>query len=81
MQIITIACPIALPCELLADTAPIWVDDQGNRYRVASGVLDVAPETVTTDIKKVDGTLQIVYSSSGLAALAEMGLTPETYNE
>jgi len=76
MDIIVIACPIALPCELLSDTAPIWVDKEGNQYRVASGLLDTVPENVVSEIKPVDGTLQIVYSYSGLETLAQMGLTP-----
>ena len=76
MQIIVIACPIALPCELLSDTAPIWVDNVGNQYRVASGLLDTVPENVATEIKPVDGTLQIVYSYSGYETLIAMGLTP-----
>ena len=76
MDIIVIACPIALPCELLSDTAPIWVDNEGNQYRVASGLLDTVPENVVSEVKTVDGTLQVVYSNSGLETLAQMGLTP-----
>lgn len=78
MDIIVIACPIALTCELLSDTAPIWVDVNGNQYRVASGLFDTIPETVTSEVKTVDGTLQIVYSNSGLETLVQMGLRPLT---
>ena len=81
MNIITIACPIALPCEYLSDTAPIWVDVSGNRYRVCSGIFDTTPENVTNEVKIVDGTIQIVYSNSGLETLAAMGLVPEILDE
>jgi hypothetical protein len=77
MERITIACPIALPCELLSENAPIWIDELGNEYRVASGVLDSIPESATYEVKLVDGTIQIVYSNSGLETLAAMGLKPQ----
>jgi hypothetical protein len=76
MDIIVIACPIALPCELLSENAPIWVDNEGNEYRVASGIFDTVPENVVSEVKTVDGTIQIVYSNSGYETLIAMGLTP-----
>lgn len=74
MNRVTIVCPIALTCEYLTESAPIWVDAQGNKYRVASGIFDEPIAEATYDIKPADNTLQAVYGESGLDILAQMGL-------
>ena len=74
MNRITIACPIALTCEYITDTAPIWVDASGNEYRVASGIFENPPEAVAEQARLADNTIQMVYGESGLEVLAQMGL-------
>lgn len=64
---VTIACPIDLTHpEVNLDTAPIWVDAEGNEYRVASGNIEVGED--------LDPLILVKEDMDGLAALAELGL-------
>lgn len=71
----TIACPISMTHDgINPDSAPIWVDADGNQYRVASGFIDGCE--ATEHQTATPSAVTILIGPPGLAALAAMGLTP-----
>jgi hypothetical protein len=69
-MITTIACPLSLTHpEVNPDTAPIWVDARGEKYRVASGIISAGSD--------IDPRILVQEGMDGLSALAMMGLTPD----
>jgi hypothetical protein len=66
----TIACPLDLTHpEVNPDTAPVWVSADGTEYLVASGNIEAGED--------LDPRILVREGMDGLAALAEMGLTPK----
>jgi hypothetical protein len=65
------------------ETAPIWLDADGNEYLVASGQLDEPldedgnpiPYVTSDPIEAQPDRLNVVVGMDGLSALAAMGLT------
>jgi hypothetical protein len=75
-DITTLACPPSMSDpNVNPDTAPIWLDADGNEYLVASGQLDGEYET-SDPIEAQPYRLNVVVGMDGLSALAAMGLTP-----
>lgn len=73
METVTIACPISMTHpEVDQDSAPIWVDANGNEYRVASGRLEGYTATESSVASPLRVT--IVIGTDGLFALSDMGL-------
>lgn len=72
-MITTIACPAAMTHPEVPDAAPVWVDAEGNEYRVASGVIDDCKAT-RHKLAKPD-KITIMTDIPGLEALSAMGLS------
>jgi hypothetical protein len=72
-MITTIACPAAMTHPEVPDAAPVWVDADGNEYRVASGVIDDCKAT-RHKLAKPD-KITIMTDIPGLEALSAMGLS------
>lgn len=72
MEITTIACPPGFTDPNVDENAPIWVDDDGNEYRVASGQLDGYTATSNTLASPLGVTVAI--GPDGKLALENMGL-------
>lgn len=79
MEIVTIACPPNFTDPNVADNAPIWVDANGVKYKVASGPLE--GYTATGPVVAQTNRVNIVIGPDGLTALALMGLTVKEIKE
>ena len=84
MRIVTIALPPDMEdLNVNPETAPIWADANGNKYLVASGILDDPLDEdgnpilyITSDpIETQPDRVNVVIDMDGLAALVAMGLT------
>jgi hypothetical protein len=84
MTITTIALPPSMEDpNVNPETAPIWVDDEGNEYLVASGILadpldedgNPIPYVTSDPIEAQPDRINVVVDMDGLTALAAMGLT------
>lgn len=74
-MIVTIACPISMTHDgVNPSVAPIWFDSQGNKYYVASGIIDGCVETEHK--KAVPDLVTVIFGLEGLETLSEMGLKP-----
>lgn len=71
-MITTIACPAAMTHPEVPDAAPVWVDAEGNEYRVASGIIEDCKAT-RHNLANPD-KITIMIDMPGLEALAAMGL-------
>ena len=75
MQLVTIACPVSRYDESIdVETAPIWQDDKGKLYYVASGALEGLYET-SEPVLAIPTRINVVVGVDGLTALAMMGLS------
>lgn len=76
METVTIACPPGLTDpNVNQETAPVWVDLEGVKYLVASGLLE---GYVTSDPVEVrTDRVNVVVGPDALTALTMMGLAPE----
>jgi hypothetical protein len=80
-DITTIALPPSMEDpNVNPETAPIWVDDEGNEYLVASGILEGEYET-SDPIEAQPDRINVVVDMDGLTALAAMGLTKQEDGE
>jgi hypothetical protein len=79
MNIVTIACPAGFTDENVAENAPIWLDDNGVEYKVASGLLE--GYTTSEPIEATSDRVNVVVGMNGLDALAAMGLTVKESEE
>jgi hypothetical protein len=76
---ITIVEHITLPAVLTSTDSPVWQDDEGNQYRVASGLTDDLPEMAWQPEngempKACPQKAVIIAGMDGLDALSAMGL-------
>jgi hypothetical protein len=83
-EITTIALPPSMDHpNVNPETAPIWLDAEGNEYLVASGLLNdpldedgnPIPYVTSDSIEAQPDRLNVVVGMDGLEALAAMGLT------
>lgn len=76
METTTIACPVGFTDPNVDPaTSPIWIDAAGNRYAVASGLLEGYVTTEHTTATPSGVT--IIVGVDGLTALGMMGLCPD----
>lgn len=76
-MIVTIACPISMTHpEINPESAPIWLDQVGNKYRVTSGIIEECGSTEHT--LATANKITILTDLPGLEALATMGLSQPT---
>jgi len=75
-MIITIALPPGMTDpNVNPDTAPTWLDGDGNPYLVASGLLE-GDYTTSDPITAQPDRINVVVGMDGLEALSAMGLSP-----
>lgn len=72
--ITTIACPPNMSDpNVNVETAPIWFDEFGNQYLVASGIVE-GEYTTSNPIEAQPDRINVVVGYVGLEALSMMGL-------
>lgn len=77
---ITIVEPFGLDVNLTSADSPVWHDEQGREYRVASGLIDTPPEAAWWPIEGrlpalSTETAIVIAGMDGFAALNALGLS------